>query len=304
MRSSVDGGMTWSPLRTLQTNAGQPTATFDRRRNRTVLVYNTKIGAGCEGGGCCPVKRMFSLDGGATWSLPATVQPMDPIAWPARAGPGVGIQLSAQHSLAPGRLINIGWHFNRSVATSFDTIFYSDDGGSSWQQPRQPMQLGTPCDEAQVVELPNGDILAMMRPTVKDEACPLCRQLSLSQDGGKTWGWNGATGAWYAEPQLNGAICMGSIFGGLNGVTYAAFPNNTDGSRTQGVVRVSFGSDLTSWRDHISFGSGPFAYSCLTAVPSGDHTGILWETGADGCDGPSCRSVFSTFPVALTQLFV
>jgi hypothetical protein len=27
------------------------------------------------------------------------------------------------------------------------------------------MQLGTVCDEAQLAELPNGDLLAMMRPT-------------------------------------------------------------------------------------------------------------------------------------------
>ena len=48
-------------------------------------------------------------------------------------------------------------------------------------------------------------------------------------------------------------------------------------------------------QDHTVFGEAtPFAYSCLTEVADESKIGVLWETGMEGCKGPSCRSVFST----------
>ena len=40
-----------------------------------------------------------------------------------------------------------------------------------------------------------------------------------------------------------------------------------------------------------------YAYSCLTHVASEDQVGLLWETTAQGCLGPSCRLVFSKITV-------
>ena len=40
-----------------------------------------------------------------------------------------------------------------------------------------------------------------------------------------------------------------------------------------------------------------YAYSCLTHVDSPEQVGLLWETGAASCTGPSCQLVFSKITV-------
>lgn len=307
-RVSKDAGQTWGPLRTLATNAGQPTATFDVVRNRTVLEFNQKSGSGCVAGtSCCPAFQIVSSDGGQTWSSRREVVPVHAVAWPARVGPGRGIQLRADNPHSPGRLLNIGWHSaaNGSRAASFDAVYFSDDGAATWRQPTQPRQLNTPCDEAQLAELPNGDILAVMRPSVRRfSSCPRCRQLSLSTDGGRTWGWDGVVGAVHPEPALNGAVCMAGVLSDETAV-YASYPNSSTGSRSAGAIRVST-DNAKSWHDHVAFGGDAvlFAYSCLTEMPGErghDELGILWETGADDCVGPSCKTVFSVVPKVAGQ---
>ena len=42
---------------------------------------------------------------------------------------------------------------------------------------------------------------------------------------------------------------------------------------------------------------GDYAYSCLTHVASEDQVGLLWETAAKDCAGPSCQLVFSKITV-------
>ena len=49
----------------------------------------------------------------------------------------------------------------------------------------------------------------------------------------------------HAEPQLDGAICMGSVLGDST-TTWASFPNSTAG-RQDGVIRVS-ADNGRSWR--------------------------------------------------------
>ncbi len=65
----------------------------------------------------------------------------------------------------------------------FDVVWYSDDGGKSYQ-------LSTPLlekmDEAQLVELPGGIVMANMRNN-HVTSCK-CRAIAISTDGGKTFG--------------------------------------------------------------------------------------------------------------------
>ena len=141
-RVSRDHGASWGVLTTLATNAGQPTATFDRVKNRTILEFNSKSGPGCgsgRGASCCPVFQMTTADGGATvlppharpcpsawlpcpplplcgrasdparwpaqWSNATAVEPTpSAVAWPARVGPGRGIQLRKDNPHSPVRI--------------------------------------------------------------------------------------------------------------------------------------------------------------------------------------------------------
>jgi hypothetical protein len=120
-RVSTDGGASWGALVTLAKNAGQPTATYDRIRQRIVLEFNSKSDPKCLGAGCCPNFQLVSSDGGASWSPKVSVSLG--VTQQARAGPGVGIQLSSTNPHAPGRLVNIGYHYNHSESTSYDTIW-------------------------------------------------------------------------------------------------------------------------------------------------------------------------------------
>jgi hypothetical protein len=252
---------------------------------------------------------------GRSWSKPTAVEPTVAVAWPARVGSGTGIQLRPTNPHKPGRILNVGWHLMqppsstwvKTIRNSFDVIFHSDDAAKSWQQPQQSRQLNASCNEAQLAELPNGDILAIMRPAspVNHKAvfphCPDCRVLSLSSDGGDSWGWKGQLGAVHPEPQLAGAICLAALYGDRS-ATYAAFPGSATG-RAAGVVRVS-DDNAATWRDLVSLGDAkvPFAYSSLTEVPDSGSLGLLWETSmasrGGGCVGDSCRTVISVFPKA------
>ena len=232
-RVSTDQGATWGPLHSLAHLAGHPTATWDRTTAATILEFNAFEEGACTsrpnctaytaGGkifprGCCPNYQMTTKNGGATWAGRQAVEPAEAVAWPVRVGSGVGLQLRQSSPTHPGRLINIGWHYRQpaqdppTLLTSFDAIFFSDDHGATWRQPAQPLQLGGLGNEAQVAELPNGNVLAMMRPGAPPEGCSTCRLLSLSSDGGNTWGWGGKVGAVHAEPQLAGVPTMASIY--------------------------------------------------------------------------------------------
>ena len=313
-RTSSDQGQTWGPLKTLAPLAGHPTATWDRTSSRTILEFNVFEKTACTsrpnctaytaGGkifprGCCPNYQITTSDGGATWDSEWTsVEPARQVAWPVRVGSGVGLQLRPTNPYRPGRIINIGWHYRQppqtppTLLTSFDAIFFSDDGGATWGQPAQPLQLGAPCNEAQVAELPNGSILAMMRPGAPPTGCSTCRVLSLSTDGGDTWGWGGTVGGVHAEPQLAGIPTMASIYSDGVG-TYASFPNHPS-NRVNGTIKVSMDNAKT-WVDLAAFGgmARTFGYSCLTAMEDRRTLGLLWETNMTGCRGESCRTVFS-----------
>ena len=52
-----------------------------------------------------------------------------------------------------------------------------------------------------------------------------------------------------------------------------------------------------TWSKSWVVTTGPYTYSCLTHVASPQQVGLLWETGADNCYGPSCQLVFSKLTV-------
>lgn len=64
----------------------------------------------------------------------------------------------------------------------YDLVWYSDDGGQTYTLSETKL---TKMDEAQLVELNDGQILANMRNDHLT-SCD-CRGLSISSDGGKTF---------------------------------------------------------------------------------------------------------------------
>lgn len=67
------------------------------------------------------------------------------------------------------------------------------------------------------------------------------------------------------------------------GINYLVVPSSDDGG--------------VSWVRSWQVTAGDYAYSCLTHVASDDQVGLLWETAAHDCTGPSCQLVFSKITV-------
>ena len=101
-------------------------------------------------------------------------------------GPGVGIQL--QQGTHVGRLLIPCSHSvqpDRNRPDQFeygDHVIYSDDHGSTWQL--GGIVPAAKIDEPQVVELEGGSLMMNMRSLFGRGV----RVVSLSQDGGQTWG--------------------------------------------------------------------------------------------------------------------
>lgn len=88
---------------------------------------------------------------------------------------------------------------------------------------------------------------------------------------------------------------MATILSTDNGSLVFANPASKH-SRENGLIRRSDDGGQ-SWPFSWPVTNGSFAYSCLTHVSDGSEVGLLWETSAGGCGGPSCQMVFSKYRV-------
>ena len=90
-------------------------------------------------------------------------------------------------------------------------------------------------------------------------------------------------------------VCMATVLRSSNGSLLFANPASKVG-RIHGVLRRS-DDDGQTWPHSWMVTNSSFAYSCLTEVKEPSQTGLLWETSAEGCTGPSCQILFSKYTV-------
>eukprot|EP01050_Picozoa_sp_SAG11_P009154 SAG11_NODE_844_length_6891_cov_3.648704_2_plen_815_part_00 len=153
-RRSRDAGASWGDLDVLVKNAGQDTAVWDEVTQTVVLQFDGEGSAGRTN------QQVLSTDMGLTYSAP---QPQIGARSGASTGPGRGLQLSKTNPHAPSRLLFIG-HRGAYVE---DYIWYSDDNGKTFKLSTTPSGNSLKLmDEAQLVELKNGNVLASMRNRV------------------------------------------------------------------------------------------------------------------------------------------
>ena len=113
--------------------------------------------------------QIESTDHGRSWSTPRAIcghaggetrASVFPPPCASAVGPGIGIQL--QQGAHAGRILFIG-HANAGPAgDGTDSVWFSDDHGSSYQ--RANTSRLQRMDEAQLAELPSGEVVAIMRP--------------------------------------------------------------------------------------------------------------------------------------------
>ena len=302
-RRSTDSGGSWGQLSVLVKEAGQNTAVWDAATKTVVLQFDGEGTAGRTN------QQILSTDMGLTYSKPTEV--VGAAQTGASTGPGRGLQLSASHRHAPNRLLFIGHH----GAYQQDFIWFSDDSGKSYALSKTPTGNSLPkMDEAQLVELKNGDVLASMRNRIGAECQPHCarpprayRGVALSTDGGTSFS-NASFDRALPEP-----VCMASIISaGADHDIFFANPGDfwamQGHGRMNGRVRRSrdctgLPSDgLCTWDPQtVTIAEGlPFGYSCLTPL-NDTHIGLLWETNATLCssDSSACLQTFSALPLSL-----
>ena len=314
LRRSFDGGQSWQAIQIAIDDGPHtvcyPTPLVDRRSGTIWLAmcrYRAPANQGTIARGdppdTCHTWISHSTDDGASWAAPTeiTKQVKPPgTTWHA-PGAGYGIQLRS------GRLLFPAYHFKAAAAdpgrVHQSSVFYSDDGGASWQlggvvdryAPQTEVDPAVPVaerirsgrgwfipgrtDEAQLVELSDGRLLMNMR----SYHCSYRRAISYSADGGLSW--SPVT----LDQQLFEPICSGSIArltatgegDRRNRIVFV----NPDGRRATGhrfvrerlTVRMSYDEGRT-WPISKVLDPGPAGNLNAIGLPDG-RIGVLYEGG-------------------------
>jgi len=170
-----------------------------------------------------------------------------------------------------GRLVIPCDHIEADTKRYYSHVIYSDDHGHTWR-----LGGSTSTDqvnECQVVELADGRLMLNMRNYDRRQKH---RAVSISEDGGMTWG------PLQHDPVLIEPICQASFIRytcaddeGKNRLLFSN-PAHTD-QRVNMTLRVSYDEGQT-WPVGKSLHSGPSAYSDLAVLPDGT-IGCLYEQG-------------------------
>lgn len=277
MRSSDDGGKTWSQLKVIwddnENVCGNPAPVIDRATGEVHLLMTWNLGEDHESeiiaGTSEDTRRVYvsaSKDEGESWSLPREITSTVKLpnwTWYA-TGPCHGIQL--ENGKYKGRMIIPCDHIEANTKKYYSHVIYSDDGGKTWK-------LGgtTPQDqvnECTVAEFPDGKLILNMRNYDRTQKT---RKISFSDDGGNTWS------DIQPVPDLVEPICQASmLFAETNKTLYFLNPASTD-SRIKMTLKQSTDFGKT-WKTKQLLNSGPSAYSDISLIGN-NKLGCLYEGG-------------------------
>lgn len=292
MRSSEDGGKTWSTLKIIWNDGenvcGNPAPVVNRKTGEIHLLMTWNLGEDHEqhiiDGKSKDSRRVFitsSSDNGKNWSTPKEITSSvkkENWTWYA-TGPCHGIQL--EKGKFKGRLMIPCDHIEAGSKKYYSHIIYSDDHGKTWH-------LGgtTPQDqvnECTVAELPDGKLILNMRNYDRTQKS---RKTSFSEDGGKTWS------AIQPDTALIEPICQASLIYQKKNKKLWFLNPASETSRTNMTLKSSTDFGKT-WRVVKVLHLGPSAYSDLTLINK-NTLGCLFEGGNLS---PYEGIVFTTFEI-------
>jgi len=280
LKRSDDNGKTWSDLSVILDDGdnvcGNPAPVVDKATGTIWLLSTWNLGSDHESEiirqTSQDTRRIWVLcshDNGLTWSKPEEITNSVKLknwTWYA-TGPCHGIQI--EKGDYKGRLVIPCDHIEALTNKYFSHVIYSDDHGKTWN-------LGgtTPQDqvnECTVAELSNGKMMLNMRNYDRTQKT---RKVSVSSDGGRSWG-NLNPDTALVEP-----ICQGSLlsYSKSGGSTKLFFLNPANYKKRENMtLRLSLDEGKTWGNSKVLF-SGPSAYSDLTILSNG-KIGTLYEAG-------------------------
>ena len=287
---SVDGGRTWQRMRlplcfgchdglpAAQNGAGDPAILYDPVTHRAWVVAAWCHGMGnrmawhSSKSGMEPhvtgqLVMAYSDDDGKTWSEPINVtrQVKRPEWNFLLQGPGRGI------AMKNGTIVFAAQYID-AERMPHACILYSDDHGRNWRLHEGARSNTT---EAQVAELPSGDLMLNMRDNRGGS-----RAVSVTSDMGRTWTEHPSSRKALREP-----VCMASLISvaaddNISGRDILLFSNpDCDNARRDITVKISFDGGATWPEDNkvlLDAGDG-WGYSCLTMIDR-ETVGILYES--------------------------
>ncbi|MFJ7933389.1 sialidase domain-containing protein [Sporosarcina sp. NPDC096371] len=238
-----------------------------------------------------------SDDEGLTWDGPVDMNPGLKEEWMAflGAGPGSGIQLTQGENA--GRLV-LPVYFTNENRQQASAVIYSDDNGETWTRGESPNHgrvvngvtldertfVGNELTEAQVVEMPDGQLKMFMRNYSG------FAQIATSFDGGETWDSEVVTERALIAPysQMTAIRYDGQI-DGKEAVIFASAGNSSQ--RVNGTVRAgliledgTYSNGRTKykfdWKYSQLVKEGAYGYSSLTNLDDG-NIGLLYENNTN-----------------------
>ncbi len=292
MRSSIDEGENWSPLKIIWNDGsnvcGNPAPIVDCETGDIHLLMTWNLGSDHESdiieGKSKDTRRVFvtiSTDEGKNWTEPKEITSSvkkENWTWYA-TGPCHGIQLN--YGAYKNRLVIPCDHIEANTKNYYSHIIYSDDNGKTWQ-------LGgtTPQDqvnECTVAELPDGKLLLNMRNYDRTQKS---RKISFSEDGGLNWS------AIQSDTALIEPICQASLlFTEENNMLWFLNPSS-ETARVNMTLKASHDFGKT-WKIARVLNPGPSAYSDLTLI-NPNTLGCLYEGGKTN---PYEEIIFTKFEI-------
>lgn len=246
------------------------------------------------------ISMIYSDDDGVTWSKPIDLNKSIKADWMKFFGTGPGRGIQVKNGEYAGRLI-FPIYLTNSSGFQSSAVIYSDDNGTTWNigetaTDGRVMSNGQAANaqtitgdsavgqltEAQVVEMPNGQLKMFMRNTGGNSGKV---RVATSFDGGATWDNDVVRDESLTEPYCQLSVINYSQK--IDGKDALIFSNPNATSRSNGTVRVGLITENGTytngeprydieWKYSKVVAPGTFAYSCLSEMPNGE-IGLFYE---------------------------
>lgn len=287
MKSSDDGGATWSGMTTLFNDGnnvcGNPAPVMDITTGRIFLFWcwqkcgsqKSELFPSILDGHTRRVLYAWSDDEGKTWSEPVdmttTLKSKD-WTWYA-TGPCHAIQVMAgSHK---GRIIIPCNHRDAANVHNYSHCCWSDDHGATWNLGGTTAVGG---NESCIVELSDGNVMTNMRIAPDDMPAGVnakCRALSVSKDGGVTWGSFDRIES-LTDPGCQGATANYHDKGKPTSILLMSNCHNAS-SRSNMTISASM-DDGKTWKSPYTVFPTRAAYSDIFVLSDGSVC-VLYESG-------------------------